>query len=115
MSKTVTTTTTTTTTNTSSTNTTKPATTTTVVSPTPVKNTTTPAAPTSASGPTAPGDWFGTLIGWLWTYFWITLWSSFIAWWWIPITGILFGDWTQFYMVFTSYSSSFGGLVKSYS
>ena len=112
MSRNVTTTTTTTTTNTSGTNTTRPATT--VVSPTPARNTTNttkPAAPTSASAPTAPGDWFGTLIGWLWTYFWITLWSSFIAWWWIPITGILFGDWTQFYMVFTSYSSSFGGLV----
>ena len=120
MSKPVTTTTTTTTTNTTAgTNTTKPANTTTATPVTVPKNTTTttpvkPAPPASASTSTAPGDWFGSLIGWCWVTFWVYLYATFIVWWWTPLAGILFGNWTDFYVFFSGYSSSFGGAVASY-
>ena len=117
MSKPVTTTTTTTTTNTTAgTNTTKPANTTTATPVTVPKNTTTttPVAPASASTSTAPGDWFGSLIGWCWVTFWVYLYATFVVWWWTPLAGILFGNWTDFYVFFSGYSSSFGGAVASY-
>ena len=118
MSKPVTTTTTTTTTNTtSSTNTTKPATTTNTTPVAVPKNTTTPVSPpppASAGTSTAPGDWFGSLIGWCWVTFWVYLYATFIVWWWTPLAGILFGNWTDFYVFFSGYSSSFGGAVASY-
>ena len=109
---------TTTTTTTTATNTTRPANTTTTtnttkpVTPvvTPVKPAT-PAtpAPASSSYAAAPaGNWIPALIGYLWVYFINYLYIGLIAWWWIPISAILFGSWTDFYMFFTSNSASFG-------
>ena len=119
------TTTTTTTTPTATTNTTKPANTTTttnttkpvtpVVPATPVKPAT-PPAPASSSYTAAPADnWIPALIGYLWVYFINYLYLGLIAWWWIPISAILFGNWTDFYMFFISNSASFGSYVQSYS
>ena len=113
------TTTTTTTTPTATTNTTKPANTTTttnttkpvtpVVPATPVGPATPPPAPASSSYAAAPdGNWIPALIGYLWVYFINYLYIGLIAWWWIPISAILFGNWTDFYMFFISNSASFG-------
>ena len=118
-----------TTTTTTATNTTKPANTTTttnttkpvtpvvpVVPATPVKPATPPPAPASSSYAAAPaGNWIPALIGYLWVYFINYLYLGLIAWWWIPISAILFGNWTDFYMFFISNSASFGSYVQSYS
>ena len=123
MSKPATTTTTTTTpttvvkTNTTTTNTTttapKPtATPTPAVTPAPAK----PAPAKSSSYAAAPADnWIPALIGYLWVYFINYLYIGIIAWWWIPISAILFGNWTEFYTFFISNSASFGDYVQSYS
>ena len=116
---TTTTTTTTTTTPTATTNTTKPANTTTttnttkpvtpVVPVTPVAPATPPPAPASSSYAAAPaGNWIPALIGYIWVFFVNYLYLGLIAWWWIPISAILFGNWTDFYMFFISNSASFG-------
>ena len=116
---------TTTTTTTTATNTTRPANTTTTtnttkpVTPvvTPVKPAT-PAtpAPASSSYAAAPADnWIPALIGYIWVYLISYLYIGLIAWWWIPISAILFGNWTDFYMFFISNSASFGSYVQSYS
>ena len=104
---------TTTTTTTTATNTTKPANTTTTTNTTkpvtPVVPATPPPAPASSSYAAAPADnWIPALIGYLWVYFINYLYLGLIAWWWIPISAILFGNWTDFYMFFISNSASFG-------
>ena len=116
---------TTTTTTTTATNTTKPANTTTttnttkpatVVAPPTTVKPATPPAPASSSYAAAPADnWIPALIGYLWVYFINYLYLGLIAWWWIPISAILFGNWTDFYMFFISNSASFGSYVQSYS
>ena len=115
------TTTTTTTTPTATTNTTKPANTTTTTNTTKPVTPVVPAtpatpAPASSSYAAAPaGNWIPALIGYLWVYFINYLYLGLIAWWWIPISAILFGNWTDFYMFFISNSASFGSYVQSYS
>ena len=116
---------TTTTTTTTATNTTKPANTTTttnttmpatVVAPPTTVKPATPPAPASSSYAAAPaGNWIPALIGYIWVYFINYLYLGLIAWWWIPISAILFGNWTDFYMFFISNSASFGSYVQSYS
>ena len=121
MSKPATTTTTTTTATTTTkpanttttTNTTKPAT---VVAPPTTVKPATPPAPASSSYAAAPaGNWIPALIGYIWVYFINYLYLGLIAWWWIPISAILFGNWTDYYMFFISNSASFGSYVQSYS
>ena len=104
------TTTTTTTTPTATTNTTKPVTPTPTPTPTTtVTPATPPPAPASSSYAAAPaGNWIGALIGYIWVFFINYLYLGLIAWWWIPIDAILFGNWTDFYMFFISNSASFG-------
>ena len=124
MSKPATTTTTTTTpTTVVKTNTTTTNTTTTAPKPTPtptvtptVTPTATPTPAKSSSYAAAPADnWIPALIGYLWVYFINYLYIGIIAWWWIPISAILFGNWTDFYTFFISNSASFGDYVQSYS
>ena len=115
MSKPATTTTTTTTPTTTVVTPPKTNTTTTTTTPTP-----TPAPtlkpPTSSSYAAAPaGNWIPALIGCLWVYFINYLYLGLIAWWWIPIDAILFGNWTDYYTFFISNSASFGDYVQSYS
>ena len=112
---------TTTTTTVVKTNTTTTNTTTTAPKPTPtptptVTPTATPTPAKSSSYAAAPaGDWIPALIGYLWVYFINYLYLGLISWWWIPISAILFGNWTDFYMFFISNSASFGDYVQSYS
>ena len=112
---------TTTTTTTTATNTTKPANTTTTTNTTKPVTPVVPAtpatpAPASSSYAAAPaGNWIPALIGYLWVYFVNYLYIGIIAWWWIPISAILFGNWTDFYTFFISNSASFGDYVQSYS
>ena len=114
---------TTTTTTVVKTNTTTTNTTTTAPKPTPtpivtptVTPTATPTPAKSSSYAAAPaGDWIPALIGYLWVYFINYLYLGLIAWWWIPISAILFGNWTDFYTFFISNSASFGDYVQSYS
>ena len=123
MSKPATTTTTTTTPTTTvvKPNTTTTNTTTTAPKPTPtptpaVKPAVTPAPAKSSSYAAAPADnWIPALIGYLWVYFINYLYIGLVAWWWIPISAILFGNWTDFYTFFISNSASFGDYVQSYS
>ena len=121
MSKPATTTTTTTTPTTTVVTPAKTNTTTTTTTPTPTPApkpvTPTPApAPTSSSYAAAPaGNWIPALIGYLWVYFVNYLYLGLIAWWWIPIDAILFGNWTDFYTFFISNCASFGDYVQSYS
>ena len=114
---------TTTTTTVVKTNTTTTNTTTTAPKPTPaptvtptVTPTATPTPAKSSSYAAAPADnWIPALIGYLWVYFINYLYLGLIAWWWIPISAILFGNWTDFYTFFISNSASFGDYVQSYS
>ena len=114
---------TTTTTTVVKTNTTTKNTTTTAPKPTPtptvtptVTPTATPTPAKSSSYAAAPADnWIPALIGYLWVYFINYLYLGLIAWWWIPISAILFGNWTDFYTFFISNSASFGDYVQSYS
>ena len=121
MSKPATTTTTTTTPTTTVVTPAKTNTTTTTTTPTPTpaptpKPVTPTPAPTSSSYAAAPaGNWISALIGYLWVYFVNYLYLGLIAWWWIPIDAILFGNWTDFYTFFISNSASFGDYVQSYS
>ena len=99
------------------TNTTTTNTTTTAPKPTPTPTpAVTPAPAKSSSYAAAPADnWIPALIGYLWVYFINYLYIGIIAWWWIPISAILFGNWTDFYTFFISNSASFGDYVQSYS
>ena len=121
MSKPATTTTTTTTPTTTVVTPPKTNTTTTTTTPTPVPKPTPAVTPTatpakSSSYAAAPADnWIPALIGYLWVYFINYLYIGIIAWWWIPISAILFGNWTDFYTFFISNSASFGDYVQSYS
>ena len=125
MSKPATTTTTTTTPTTTVVTPPKTNTTTTTTTPTPapkptptpaVTPTATPTPAKSSSYAAASADnWIPALIGYLWVYFINYLYIGIIAWWWIPISAILFGNWTDFYTFFISNSASFGDYVQSYS
>ena len=92
----------TTTTNTTTTNTTRPANTTTTNTTRPANTTIAPsvkpAVPISSNSITyGPGDWFGSLFNYLWTSFLVSLYRSFISWWWIPFDAILLGSYDDIY------------------
>ena len=94
----------TTTTNTTTTNTTRPANTTTPTTPS-VR----PAVPISSNPTTyGPGDWFGSLFNWLWTSFLVSLYLSFIAWWWVPFDAIILGSYDDIYTLMASLLPSVG-------
>ena len=98
----------TTVTTTTTTNTTRPANSTV----TPATNMTRPANTTAAIKSTSynsgsDADWWGNLFEYYWANWLFGLHRVLIAWWYIPITAILFNDYDELFNLYTSTTAGF--------
>ena len=82
--------------------------------PAPTTTTTTTTAKSTSYPPASSDNWIVALFNYIWVEILAGLYLSLIAWWWIPIDAILFGNWTDFYVFFTGQNAAFGSYVKSY-